>query len=159
MNCRNCNNVFTGKDKRTIFCSQSCAATYNNKLRETKLPDCLECGKSLRGTGRGRLYCSKLCELENKKKSIDKSIEEYLGDVSDRRIKSYLIEKHGEKCMHCGWNKKHPVTGKVPIELEHVDGNSKNQSLSNLKLLCPNCHSLTPTFRALNKGNGRKNRK
>lgn len=61
--------------------------------------------------------------------------------------------------MKCGWSKINPTTGKVPIQLEHIDGNSENNSLDNLKLLCPNCHSLTSTYGALNKGNGRKNRK
>jgi 5-methylcytosine-specific restriction endonuclease McrA len=61
--------------------------------------------------------------------------------------------------MECQWNKKHKITNKVPIQLEHIDGDSKNNSLDNLKLLCPNCHSLTDTYGALNKGKGRKNRK
>ena len=60
--------------------------------------------------------------------------------------------------MECGWNKINPITNKVPIELEHIDGNSENNSLDNLKLLCPNCHSLTPTYKALNIGNGRYKR-
>jgi predicted HNH restriction endonuclease len=44
--------------------------------------------------------------------------------------------------------------------VEHIDGNYENDREKNLTLLCPNCHSLTPTFRALNRGNGRtiKNR-
>ena len=71
----------------------------------------------------------------------------------------YLIYKYGEKCMECGWDKKNPVTNNVPIQLDHIDGNSDNNSLDNLKLLCPNCHSLTPTFGALNKGNGRELRR
>ena len=54
---------------------------------------------------------------------------------------------------------KNPVTNNVPIQLDHIDGNSDNNSLDNLKLLCPNCHSLTPTFGALNKGNGRELRR
>lgn len=55
----------------------------------------------------------------------------------------------------CAWdfNKRH-----VAVELEHVDGNSDNNQLSNLKLLCPSCHSLTPTYKAKNKGNGRHSR-
>jgi 5-methylcytosine-specific restriction endonuclease McrA len=60
--------------------------------------------------------------------------------------------------MECDWNKVNETTGKVPIQLEHIDGHSENNTLSNLKLLCPNCHSLTSTFGALNKGNGRKKR-
>lgn len=61
--------------------------------------------------------------------------------------------------MECGWRERNKITGNVPIQLEHVDGNSNNHSLNNLKLLCPNCHSLTPTFGNLNNGNGRMKRK
>lgn len=41
------------------------------------------------------------------------------------------------------------------MELEHIDGNSENNDLSNLTLLCPNCHSLTSTYKGRNIGNGR----
>ena len=61
--------------------------------------------------------------------------------------------------MDCGWCRVHPVTGKVPIELEHIDGNSLNNSPDNVKLLCPNCHSLTSTYKALNMGKGRHSRR
>jgi DNA-directed RNA polymerase subunit L len=76
-----------------------------------------------------------------------------------RYLKRFLLEKYGEKCSLCRWNKKHPITGKVPIEVDHIDGNSENNSENNLRLLCPNCHSLTPNFRNLNKGKGRVWRK
>ncbi|GAC1388954.1 MAG: hypothetical protein NVSMB31_04020 [Vulcanimicrobiaceae bacterium] len=69
-----------------------------------------------------------------------------------RRALIYLL---GEQCSRCGWKERHPLTGKVPIEVEHIDGNWRNNHPSNLTLICPNCHSLTPTFRALNKGRGR----
>ena len=48
--------------------------------------------------------------------------------------------------MDCGWCEKNKKTGNIPIQLEHIDGHSENNSLDNLKLLCPNCHSLTPTY-------------
>ncbi len=51
--------------------------------------------------------------------------------------------------------KKNPVTGKVPLEIDHIDGDSENNKEENLRLICPNCHSLTPSFRNLNKGKGR----
>ena len=70
-----------------------------------------------------------------------------------------LVKNNGEKCMKCGWCEKNPITNKVPIELEHKDGNSENNNLDNLELLCPNCHSLTSTYKALNKGNGRHKRR
>ena len=74
-------------------------------------------------------------------------------------IRRYLVEKYGEKCARCGWSERHPVTGRVPVEIEHVDGNFRNTTEDNLTLLCPNCHSLTPTYRALNAGSGRPSRR
>ncbi len=159
MNCKNCNSDLIGKDKRNKFCSKSCAVTFNNKLRQSKASNCLECNKSLRGTEKGRLFCSKYCQHQYKKKEKHLQIELGIGVHTERTLKAYLIHKHGEKCMECGWNKTHPITNKVPIELEHIDGVSENNNLENLKLLCPNCHSLTPTYRALNIGNGRKKRR
>jgi hypothetical protein len=66
-----------------------------------------------------------------------------------------LIEIGGERCSKCRSHKRHPVTGRVPLEIDHLDGNYADNSPSNVGLLCPNCHALTPTYRALNKGNGR----
>jgi len=71
-------------------------------------------------------------------------------------IRTHLIKDAGEKCSSCGWNERNKVTGKVPLEIDHIDGNSENNSESNLRLLCPNCHSLTPYFRNLNRGRGRE---
>ncbi len=76
-----------------------------------------------------------------------------------RQYKKYLIHKHGEECMECGWGETNPYSSKVPIELEHIDGDGSNNSLDNLKLLCPNCHSLTPTYKSLNIGKGRHKRR
>jgi hypothetical protein len=73
-------------------------------------------------------------------------------------VRKYLIEKFGERCARCGWAERHPTTGRVPLEVEHIDGNWKNCAEDNLTVLCPNCHSLTPTFRNLNRGNGRRGR-
>jgi Zn finger protein HypA/HybF involved in hydrogenase expression len=70
-----------------------------------------------------------------------------------------LIEKCNEKCSECGWNKRNETSGKIPLEVDHIDGNSENNLEENLRLLCPNCHALTPHFRNLNKGNGRAWRK
>jgi len=73
-------------------------------------------------------------------------------------VRRYLMEFHNERCARCGWNERHPVTGLVPLEIEHIDGCWQNARPQNLTLLCPNCHSLTPTFKALNRGKGREMR-
>ena len=52
-----------------------------------------------------------------------------------------------EQCYCTTWNGL-----PIAIELEHVDGNRMNDSDDNLKLLCPNCHAQTPTYRGKNIG-------
>lgn len=107
-----------------------------------------------------KVYCTNACQKSFERKIRYQKIES--GDtigISERRFRDYLIDKHGAKCMQCGWDKINPITGKCPIELEHIDGNSENNKLDNLCLLCPNCHSLTSTYKALNKGNGRHKRR
>ena len=58
------------------------------------------------------------------------------------------------KCEKCKWAERNEYTGNIPIELEHIDGNFKNNNIDSLRLLCPNCHSLTSTYKGANK-NGR----
>ena len=106
-----------------------------------------------------RKYCSRKCNKQFNTKTIFQRIESGDSTVSSKMCKVYLIEQRGNKCEECGWSKTNVVTGNVPIELEHVDGNSENNNINNLKLLCPNCHSLTPTYKSLNIGNGRFKRK
>lgn len=62
-----------------------------------------------------------------------------------QHIKKHLIYNLGHKCQNC--NKSKWLNDKIPLELEHIDGNSINNNLDNLKLLCPNCHALTATYR------------
>lgn len=73
-----------------------------------------------------------------------------------KHVIRYLLQKYSNECSLCGWCEINPTTGKIPLEIDHIDGNSENNLESNLRLLCPNCHSLTPTYKNLNRGKGRK---
>lgn len=151
-NCLNCNiEIKTTIKEDKKFCSHSCSATFNNKKREIIKNICLNCKDEI---NKKQKFCSVNCQHTF---DMNKRVSE--NRASSKTVKRYLINLYGNKCMECGWDKVNPTSGKVPIEIEHVDGNSENNNLENLKLLCPNCHSLTPTYRALNSGNGRYKRR
>lgn len=156
--CLNCNVELQNKWSLK-FCSRSCAAIHNNKIRK-KINYCKNCGIQC-----NNLYCSVKCQQSLKYKlyiegwlSGSIEVDENQLNIPDA-IRRYLFEKYEYKCACCGWDKINPVTNKCPLEVEHIDGNSKNNRPENLTLLCPNCHSLTPTYKALNKGNGRYSRR
>lgn len=70
-------------------------------------------------------------------------------------IRRYIFEKYQSKCSRCGWKEINKFTNKIPLEIDHMDGNYLNMKEENLILLCPNCHSLTENFKSRNKGKGR----
>lgn len=57
------------------------------------------------------------------------------------------------KCEKCGWAQK-TFDGRLPLELDHINGSRRDNRLNNLQILCPNCHSLQPTHRGKNKKRG-----
>lgn len=123
---------------------------------------CLACGNSLQKRFQLK-YCSNKCQSDRqyniyilswKKGKKDGGRGISTRNIS-RHIKRFLIETNGEYCTTCGWRERHPITGQVPLEIDHIDGNSENNKEINLRLLCPNCHALTPSFKKLNNGKGR----
>lgn len=120
---------------------------------------CLFCEKSL---NTGKKYCSVACQGKHKQK---RSIENWLvGDLVGWKgktrqlkdfVKAWLHTTRGTCCEVCGWDEKHPVDGAILTEIDHIDGDAENCSPDNLKILCPNCHSKTPTHRNRNKDSKR----
>ena len=79
-----------------------------------------------------------------------KPIEKYFNNeipITSYKLKNRILKEKikNYKCEICGlekWNNQ-----KIPLELHHINGNNKDNSLNNLQLLCPNCHALTDNYR------------
>lgn len=65
-----------------------------------------------------------------------------------RLIKRGIFEKKCYMCNNTLW-----LGHEIPLELEHKNGDKRDNRLENLTLLCPNCHALTPTYRGRNISN------
>jgi len=74
------------------------------------------------------------------------------GDVQSYKLKQRLYETglKQPKCELCGWAEI-SQDGRIPVELDHINGDHYDNRLENLRILCPNCHSLQPTHRGKNK--------
>ena len=116
--------------------------------RSTKTFKCKECNKINKQNVRShKQFCNSQCSTNYtwKKKHLPRILEGVAGPTS---VKTYLIKTYGDKCSQCGiseWQGQ-----KLSIQLDHIDGDSDNNKLENCRLLCPNCHSLTPTFSGKN---------
>jgi hypothetical protein len=119
-------------------------------------PHCKNCNKLLtRQTG---IYCTQACQHAfNRAEWLQRWLTDFTFNPTNKhgelpeRVRYSLISLRREKCEQCGWCVRHPLTGKIPVQVHHNDGNDCNNRPENLKLLCPNCHSLTPNWGARNK--------
>lgn len=116
---------------------------------------CINCNKEFTyGHSKTGKYCSNKCNGEHKSKLYKEAW--YTGElkrVERSTIRRYLSEDRGYACEVCQiseWNKK-PIT----LHVDHIDGNSSDDRPTNVRLICPNCHSQTEFLGAANKGRGR----
>lgn len=122
---------------------------------------CINCNNKINNRNK---YCSVKCQKEFEYKNYinrwkKQQVSGLRGDYQiSLHIKKYLFDKYKHKCGKCGWGEKNIYTGNIPLEVEHIDGNYKNNKEENLMLLCPNCHSLTSTYKGANLNYGRTSR-
>lgn len=150
--------------KNPKFCSHSCAAAVNNiGVRRHGKPrainNCLCCGSPLLKRTQKR-YCDNRCHALHRWNELKQRIVSS-GAVPPRTdlkvARRYLKETRGWSCTICGithWN-----GAPAPLEVDHIDGNSNNHNVANLRLVCGNCGMQLPTYKGRNRGKGRHVRK
>lgn len=122
---------------------------------------CRHCGKDLQLPA-PYVYCDNHCQMEHQ---YHMYVERWLAGLESGHgpqyklstyVRRWMSENYGEYCSICGWTERHPVTGRSAVTVHHIDGDVANCRPENLCFLCPNHHSLTENFGALNRGNGKR---
>ena len=96
-------------------------------------------------------------QVETREIRIEKTrpIQDYLTNkvpmqsdkLKVRLLNEGVLENKCHICENKGWQGK-----KIPLELDHIDGDHGNNRIKNLRLVCPNCHAQTSTYRVKKKG-------
>ena len=125
---------------------------------------CRECNIKL--SARNKHFCSNACQgINSSKKTVQKWLSKKITGHSGKvlalkpAIRNYLLKQSNYQCSICAWKEVNLTTGKVPLEIDHINGNPSDSYENNLRVLCPNCHSLTSTFKNLNCTRGVRNRR
>lgn len=163
--CKFCRNIISYEKRKNDYCNQSCGAKFLNSskgftLIENKLFECLYCKKEFKAKGTDEhKYCSRECMKkfwwqETKNKLIYDGYDTSSNNVVAKR---YLIEQSEGSCQICKlslWNGK-----PMPLVIDHINGNSEDGALSNLRVICNNCDAQTDFYKSKNNGNGRAKRR
>ena len=131
------------------FCNQTCSATYNNQgvTRHIKHSKICECGNPKKTHNK---YCAECIE-----KRVYNKIASFEEAKNDGTRRKYLLEARGHRCERCGLGEW--MGEPIPLELDHISGDTDDNRAENLRLLCPNCHAQTETYKGANKGkNGKR---
>lgn len=163
--CKQCLTQLSYKKRINKFCSSSCAASFNNKVKPKRIKKnikvntgfCLFCKIQL---NKNKKYCNAQCQQDfiwSQRK--EKILKDGYDDNSRNHhlAKKLLLEQSNNKCNICGLSEW--LGQKIPLVLDHINGNSNDGYLSNLRVICNNCDALTPTYKSKNKGNGRHYRR
>ncbi len=131
-NCNECGTEFThiaSRANKAKYCSPKCYHKAMHKKGSVE-NSCAHCGKKfLSSPSEKRKYCSRAC--------VNKVAKSKWVPTFTTVRKTMLARGMVLKCERCGYDAEQKILG-----VHHKDRNRKNNDLSNLEVLCPNCHSL-----------------
>jgi hypothetical protein len=118
---------------------------------------CLNCGAELVTRAQKR-FCDFSCQQSLARRTrVERWLETGFAPYvrgGGHYIWLYLFDDQAGRCAICAmeseWNGAPPT-----FIVDHIDGDASNNCRDNLRLVCPNCDSQLPTFKARNRGNGR----
>ena len=145
---KQCPKCKTEHDKSGAYCSRICA---NSRVfsDDAKLKKSVALKGKPRKPGVRTIPDLDKWRTNIKQAWLDKYNSTPFEELGSENRRRRVFEEQDYCCNKCGVS--HWQGFKIPLELEHKDGNNTNNDRENLEGLCPNCHSITDTWRGRNK--------
>lgn len=121
------------------YAAKKLGMAYSTFIRRAKKLGCYNPNQGSKGISRTKRYLIPLEEILDGKQPQFQSYK-----LKIRLLKEGMIE---DECSICGWGEKPEGAEYSPCELDHINGDPTDHRFENLRMLCPNCHSLTKTYR------------
>lgn len=153
MICENCSSSHSGSYGSGRFCDAKCARGFSTKSSRSEINRKVSSSLKGRSLSRPGFKHSEETKILLRQKKLQLTIEQARNKPFDALSKSarktVVLEEQNRKCLECGlgeiWNGK-----KLTLQIDHIDGNNQNNVRENLRGLCPNCHTQTPTYGSKN---------
>jgi len=151
-NCNYCNQLFLAPNKYmsrggSKFCSLTCANRYNNiQRRKVRVSNCIcaQCNKefykkpsNFRNSKSGLFFCCRECKnVAQKLDGIKDIMPSHYGNGTSQ-YRTIAMRMLPNRCNRCGYN-----SNTRALIVHHIDKNRNNNCISNLEVICANCHMI-----------------
>lgn len=170
--CKKCGSEFEAFSGNSYYCPK-CKVKTRFSIKDKSgrgreiISICLNCGKEI-SSRREHLYCNAKCQNDHRWKQTKQRILDCgefdsaggsltNGETNRPQARRFLEEEYGHKCAICGLTEW--MGQPIPLVVDHIDGDPLNHKIDNFRLVCGNCDMQLPTYKAKNKGKGRKYRR